>query len=43
MEKPTCATFLESGGCKDIKYDIFTKMPKTKKKTKTKTKDKDKE
>ena len=30
---PTYAIFLESRGCKDIKYDNFTKMSKTKTKT----------
>ena len=25
---PTCSIFLESRGCNDIKYDIFTKMTK---------------
>ena len=33
----TCAIFPESRGCKDIKYDNFTKMTKKKKKTKTET------
>ena len=34
----TCAIFPEIRGCKDIKYDNFTKMTKKKKKTKTETK-----